>query len=83
MARRRRYIPRRKSNRWLVAGQIFFLVALLVFILLFRDLIATSAGNVFDSFGSPDDVQVQREQTSSSDNAEATPKLSPDESGEQ
>ncbi|QDG54539.1 hypothetical protein FIV42_28480 [Persicimonas caeni] len=59
MARRRRRIPRKKNSRWLILAQVLTLVGVLVFILLFRDLIANGAGEAFGSFG-PTDVKVEK-----------------------
>ncbi len=59
MARRRRRTPRKKTSRWLIAAQVITLLGVLVFILLFRDLIANGAGEMFGSFGTGD-VQVEK-----------------------
>ncbi|MFP4600097.1 MAG: hypothetical protein ACLFVJ_17700 [Persicimonas sp.] len=54
MARRRRRTRRKRSNRWLTAVQVVFLAGLLIFIILFRDFIADSAGDMFGTFGTGD-----------------------------
>lgn len=64
MAKRRRRTPRKKTSRWLILAQVLTLVGVLVFILLFRDLIANGAGEAFGSFGPPD-VQVKKADESS------------------
>lgn len=83
MARRRRRIPRKKTSRWLIAAQVITLLGVLIFILLFRDLIASGAGQVFGTLG-PSDVQVQKpdDQQKSSPPALETPDAtsSPDSS---
>ncbi len=54
MARRRRRTRRKRSSRWLTAVQVVFLVGLLIFIIMFRDFIADSAGDMFGTFGTGD-----------------------------
>lgn len=65
MGRRRRKFARKRTSGWLTAVQVMLLVAVLVFIVFFRDFIADGAGEVFDTFGS-DDVRVEGSPESSS-----------------
>jgi hypothetical protein len=80
MARRRRKFARKRTSGWLTAVQVMLLVAVLIFIVFFRDFIADGAGEVFDTFGGTDDVRVEGSAEPSSQNDSDEPVLQAPES---
>lgn len=86
MSRRRRRARKRRSssggpNKWLILVQVLVLVGVLVFLFMFRDYLAMSASNMFNSFGTKGDLAVEKKK--GDDNDKNAPSLETPSNGEE